>query len=60
MTSALEIAAAVRAGRSTAVEAVTAALARIERVDPVLCAFAEVWEAAALRGARAVDARIAA
>lgn len=60
MTSAREIAAAVRSGASTAVEAVTAALARIERVDPVLCAFAEVWEEAALRGARAVDERIAA
>lgn len=51
MTSAREIAAAVRAGRTTAVEAVTAAPARIERVDPVLCAFTEVWEEeAALRG----------
>ncbi|MGM9333580.1 amidase [Streptomyces murinus] len=60
MTSARQIAAAVRSGASTAVEAVTAALARIERVDPVLCAFAEVWEEAALRGARTVDERIAA
>ncbi|MEV7504631.1 amidase [Streptomyces sp. NPDC093018] len=60
MTSAREIAAAVRSGAATAVGAVSAALARIERVDPVLCAFAEVWEEAALRGARAVDERIAA
>ncbi|MEW2622236.1 amidase [Streptomyces sp. NPDC048106] len=60
MSTAREIAAAVRASTSTAVGAVTAALARIERVDPVLCAFAEVWEEDALRGARAVDERIAA
>ncbi|MFH8339008.1 amidase [Streptomyces sp. AM6-12] len=59
-TSAQEIVTAVCAGASTAVGAVTAALAHIERADPVLCAFAEVWEEAALRGARAVDERIAA
>ncbi|MGW3266140.1 amidase [Streptomyces sp. NPDC001056] len=59
MTTARETAAAVRAGALTAVAAVTAALERIERVDPVLCAFTEVWEEDALRAARAVDRRIA-
>ncbi|OIK24915.1 amidase [Streptomyces malaysiense] len=60
MSGAREMATAVCAGATTAVGTVTAALARIERVDPVLCAFAEVWEEEALRGARAVDDRIAA
>ncbi len=38
-----EIAAAVRAREVTAVDVVTAALARIAAVEPELCAFAEVW-----------------
>ncbi|WP_367326179.1 amidase [Streptomyces sp. HUAS ZL42] len=42
-----------------AVDVVAAALERIGRVDPALCAFAEVWEEAALRRAAEVDARVA-
>ncbi|MER5194641.1 amidase [Streptomyces sp. NPDC002755] len=57
---AVEIAAGVRAGRLSAVDVVGEALARIARVDPVLCAFAEVWEDRARTWAREVDARIAA
>ncbi|PZT70492.1 amidase [Streptomyces sp. SW4] len=56
----MRIAAAVRAGETTAVAAVSAALDRIARVDPDLCAFLEVWDEAALRRARDVDARVAA
>ncbi|QJT07073.1 amidase [Streptomyces asoensis] len=55
-----EIAAAVRAGRVSAVDVVGEALARIARVDRSLCAFAEVWEERARAGAREVDARVAA
>ncbi|MFI5475116.1 amidase family protein [Streptomyces cacaoi] len=55
-----EIAAAVRAGRLSAVDVVGEALARIARVDRSLCAFAEVWEERARAGAREVDARVAA
>ncbi|GCB46849.1 amidase family protein [Streptomyces sp. NL15-2K] len=39
---------------------VAAALERIERVEPALCAFVEVWGEAALRRAADVDARITA
>lgn len=41
-------------------DVVAQALERIERADPVLCAFTEVWGAQALRRAREVDARVAA
>ncbi|WP_255311308.1 amidase family protein, partial [Streptomyces viridosporus] len=54
------IASAVRAGALRAVDVVAEALERIERADPVLCAFTEVWREEALRRARAVDARLAA
>ncbi|MFF3940770.1 amidase family protein [Streptomyces phaeofaciens] len=54
------MAAAVRAGRLDAVDVVRSALDRIARVDPTLCAFAEVWEEEALARAREVDARVAA
>lgn len=57
---AVEIARAVRAGRVRAVEVVAGALERIERADPVLCAFLEVWREEALRQAAAVDARVSA
>lgn len=53
-----EIASAVRARRLRAVDAVAEALARIERVDPVLCAFTEVRAEEALRRAAEVDARV--
>ncbi|MFD5498003.1 amidase family protein, partial [Streptomyces sp. NPDC127091] len=53
-----EIAAAVRARRLRAVDVVAGALARIERADPVLCAFTEVWAEEALRRAAGVDARV--
>jgi amidase len=55
-----EIAAAVRAREVTAVDVVTAALARIAAVEPELCAFAQVWGEAAVRRAREVDERVAA
>ncbi|NED18774.1 amidase, partial [Streptomyces sp. SID9913] len=54
----MEIARAVRAGRVRAVEVVAGALERIERADPVLCAFLEVWREEALRQAAAVDAQV--
>ncbi|MFD6321284.1 amidase family protein [Streptomyces sp. NPDC058442] len=53
-----EIAAAVRARRLRAVDVVAGALARIERADPVLCAFTEVWAEESLRRAAGVDARV--
>ncbi|MEU6541314.1 amidase family protein [Streptomyces sp. NPDC047000] len=56
----MDLARAVRAGRVRAVDAVADALARIERADPGLYAFAEVWAADALRRAAGVDARVAA
>ncbi|MFE2277067.1 amidase [Streptomyces sp. NPDC059454] len=46
--------------RLRAVEVVAEALERIERADPVLCAFLEVWGEEALRRADEVDARVAA
>ncbi|GAB2877171.1 hypothetical protein GCM10027074_51640 [Streptomyces deserti] len=58
--SAEEIAAGVRSRTVRAVEVVAAALDRIERADPDLCAFVEVWGEAALRRAGEVDARVAA
>lgn len=54
------IASAVREGALRAVDVVAEALERIERTDPVLCAFLEVWAGEALRRAAEVDARIAA
>ncbi|MEU1574327.1 amidase [Streptomyces collinus] len=41
-----------------AADVVAAALDRIERTDPQLCAFAEVWHDEAVRRAREVDARL--
>ena len=55
-----EIAAAVRAREVTAVEVVTAALARIAAVEPELCAFAEVWGESAVRRAREIDEQVTA
>ncbi|MDT0402460.1 amidase [Streptomyces sp. DSM 41635] len=55
-----EIAAAVGARRLRAVDVVAEALGRIERADPVLRAFLEVWGEEALRRAAEVDARVAA
>ncbi|MGI5377429.1 amidase family protein [Streptomyces sp. CA-251387] len=58
--SAQEIASAVRAQTLRAVDVVAAALERIRRADPVLCAFIEVWDEEALERAREVDARVGA
>ncbi len=58
--SAEQIASAVRSRALRAVDVVAVALARIRRVEPTLCAFAEVWEEEALRRARAVDERVGA
>ncbi|MFH8453596.1 amidase [Streptomyces fungicidicus] len=58
--SAGEIASAVRGRRLRAVDVVAEALARIERADPVLCAFTEVWSEEATARAEEVDARVAA
>ncbi|MDH6440795.1 amidase [Streptomyces sp. SAI-144] len=56
--SARDIASAVRARSLRAVDVVALALERIRRVDPQLCAFAEVWEEEGLRRAREVDLRV--
>ncbi|KUN12914.1 amidase [Streptomyces canus] len=56
--SARDIASAVGARSLRAVDVVASALERIRRVDPELCAFAEVWEEEALRRAREVDLRV--
>ncbi|MEV7737444.1 amidase [Streptomyces sp. NPDC088921] len=56
--SARDIASAVRARSLRAVDVVACALERIRRVDPELCAFAEVWEEEGLRRAREVDLRV--
>ena len=56
--SAGEIAAGVRARELRAVDVVAAALERIERADPELCAFVEVWHEEALRQAGELDARL--
>ncbi|MGY0069101.1 amidase family protein [Streptomyces sp. QTS137] len=53
-----EIASAVRAGAVRAVDVVAESLERIERADPVLCAFTEVWAEEALRRAGEVDALV--
>ena len=58
--SALAIAAAIRAGTTTAVAAVERTLDAIARVDPQLNSFSAVTRARALDEARAVDARRAA
>ncbi|MER6159855.1 amidase [Streptomyces sp. NPDC001868] len=55
----MRIAAAVRAREVRAVDVVAEALARIERAEPTLCAFVEVWAEEALRRAAEVDARVA-
>ncbi|WP_435611597.1 amidase family protein [Streptomyces sp. bgisy159] len=57
---AVDIAADVGTGRGRAVDVVREALHRIERVDPVLSAFADVWPERALRRAAEVDALVAA
>lgn len=54
----MEIASAVRAGTVRAVDVVAEALQRIERANPVLCAFTEVWAEEALRRAGEVDALV--
>ncbi|MEU6468662.1 amidase [Streptomyces massasporeus] len=54
----MEIAAGVRARELRAVDVVAQALDRIERTDPQLCAFVEVWAEAALRRAGEVDGRL--
>lgn len=56
--SAGEIAAGVRARELRAADVVAAALDRIERADPQLCAFVEVWGEEALRRAGELDARL--
>ncbi|MGW4756370.1 amidase [Streptomyces chartreusis] len=56
--SAEEIASAVRSRALRAVDVVAEALDRIERADPVLSAFIEVWAEDALRRAGEVDARV--
>ncbi|MGW6734670.1 amidase [Streptomyces sp. NPDC055013] len=56
--SAVEIASAVRSRTLRAVDVVAEALDRIERADPVLSAFVEVWGDEALRRAGEVDARV--
>ncbi len=58
MLTAGEIAAAVTARDTTAVEQVSAALARLERVEPTLCAFHSVFRETALRQAFEVDRRV--
>lgn len=50
----------MRARTVRAVEVTARALERIERADPVLCAFIEVWGEQALRRAAEVDARVGA
>ncbi|MFF5361556.1 amidase [Streptomyces scabiei] len=57
--SAVRTAEGVRARELRAVEVVADALTRIERAEPTLCAFAEVWAEDALRSAVEVDARVA-
>ncbi|MFF8399524.1 amidase [Streptomyces sp. NPDC016172] len=56
--SAGEIATGVRARELRAADVVAAALDRIERADPQLCAFVEVWGEEALRRAGELDARL--
>ncbi|MEU3090805.1 amidase family protein, partial [Streptomyces massasporeus] len=54
----MEIAAGVRARKLRAADVVAQALDRIERTDPRLCAFVEVWGEEALRRAGEVDRRL--
>ncbi|MEU6545893.1 amidase [Streptomyces sp. NPDC046859] len=54
----MTIASAVRAGAVRAVDVIADALDRIERADPALSAFAEVWDERARAWAREVDARM--
>ncbi|MFJ8593132.1 amidase [Streptomyces sp. NPDC093598] len=56
--SAGEIAAGVRARELRAADVVAEALGRIERADPELCAFVEVWGEEALLRAGEVDRRL--
>jgi aspartyl-tRNA(Asn)/glutamyl-tRNA(Gln) amidotransferase subunit A len=58
--SAVRIAAAVKAGKLSALEAIDAALARIESHDTILNSFTDVTAERARAKARAVDAEIAA
>ena len=58
--SAVEIASAVCSGRLRAVDVVAESLERMTRIDPSLCAFAEVWAREAAARAREVDLRVAA
>ncbi|WP_051828087.1 amidase [Streptomyces bicolor] len=58
--SAEQIASAVRSRTLRAVDVVAAALERIRRTDPVLCAFLEVWGEEALERAGEVDVRVGA
>ncbi|WP_181800413.1 amidase [Streptomyces ipomoeae] len=58
--SAEQIATGVRTREIRAVDVVAASLARIERAEPALCAFVEVWAEEALRWAAGVDERVAA
>jgi AtzE family amidohydrolase len=58
--TAVEIAAAVRAGRISAIALTQAALARIEARNPALNAFTEILRDRALREAGAVDRAVAA
>ncbi|AZQ40624.1 amidase [Streptomyces cyaneochromogenes] len=58
--SAEQIASAVRSRTLSAVDVVAAALERIRRADPVLCAFIEVWGEEALERAGEIDARVGA
>jgi Asp-tRNA(Asn)/Glu-tRNA(Gln) amidotransferase A subunit family amidase len=57
--SAVRTAEGVRARELRAVDVVRDALIRIERAEPALCAFVEVWAEDALRSAVKVDARVA-
>ncbi|WP_267958800.1 amidase family protein, partial [Streptomyces sp. NRRL S-146] len=54
----MEIAAGVRARELRAADVVAQALERIERTDPRLCAFVEVWNGEALRRAGELDRRL--
>ena len=59
MTSALETAAAVRAGKTSATQSVQAALARIAADDGAINAFTAVLDERALAQAREIDAAVA-
>ncbi|NEE09673.1 amidase, partial [Streptomyces sp. SID7499] len=56
--SAVEITAGVRARELRAADVVAEALDRIERTDPRLCAFVEVWGEEASRRAGELDRRL--